>query len=459
MNRRDFMRLAGLGVLAAGMPGFEMAEGASPSSGKPNIIFVLGDDMGIDSRIGCYGSGDNPSRTPNLDALAAGGIRFERCFASVICGPTRCLIMTGRYPFRTGGWDHGPGLASVLPQNEYPLARILKEAGYSTCSVGKWRQLELTPRDWGFDEYVTDPTPAGFYWLDESKQKYDRNGTAVSVKNGDKPVFYPDICHDYAMEFIRAHGAGGKSAGKPFFLYYPSHIMHEGLRRTPTSAPDADRETIVKDNLIYLDRQIGEMVAELDRLNLRDNTLIVFAGDNGTAKGTATSPFIGCTLNGRRISGVKGQMLEGGALVPFIVNWKGGAPGGRVVKDLVDFTDLLATFTELAGAKLPQTLTYDGRSLLPLLRGEPFTPREWIFVGVSFGSPMWYVREDKWKLDQSGKLFDMKDAPFAEPLVPANSKSPEAVAARKRLQAVLDKLNPAAGKLPPRKSDNDDNKE
>ncbi len=98
-------------------------------------------------------------------------------------------------------------------------------------------------------------------------------------------------------------------------------------------------------------------------------------------------------------------------------------------------------------------LTYDGRSFLPLLRGEPFNPREWIFVGVSFGSPMWYVREDKWKLDQSGKLFDMKDTPFSEPEVSAKSKNPEAVAARTRLQAVLDKLNPAGGKMAPRKPD------
>jgi len=436
------MRLTGMGMLAAGMPGFGMAEGAAASSGKPNIIFVLGDDMGIDCGIGCYSN--RKGLTPNLDALAAGGVRFERCFATPICGPTRCLLMTGRYPFRTGGWDNGQGTAAVRPQNEYPMARILSEAGYDTCCVGKWRQMVQTPREWGFDEYVMSPTATGYYW----EKKYTKNGKDITE---DKAVFFPDVCQDYALEFIRRHGAGGSAAGKPFFLYYPTHLMHNKLAPTPDSKTGVKSNPgeVRAENLIYLDKQIGALATELDRLNLRESTLIIFAGDNGTDRA-------GYTINRRRISGGKHTMLEGGALVPCIVNWKGTAPAGSVVKDLVDFSDLLPTFAELAGAKLPDKVPYDGLSFAPLLRGKKGVSREWIFEGCD---DKWYVREDKWKLNNDGELFDMKDAPFTEPLVPADSKDPEAIAARKRLQAVLDKLNPAAGKLPPRNSDNDDNKE
>jgi arylsulfatase A len=209
--------------------------------------------------------------------------------------------------------------------------------------------------------------------------------------------------------------------------------MHSNLKPTPDMKRGGNIE---KENLIYLDKQIGALVAELDRLNLRDNTLIIFAGDNGTAAGLGAN----ATINGRKISGIKHTMLEGGALVPFILNWKGGAPGGRVVRDLVDFSDFLPTFAELAGAKLPQAMTYDGRSFVPLLRGEKGNPREWIFVGCD---NTWYVREDQWKLNKAGELFDMQDAPFTEQLVPANAENENAKAARKRLRAVLDKLNPA----------------
>lgn len=432
MNRRDFMRLTGMGLMAAGMPLVIRAEatgepkGASGKGARPNIVFVLGDDMGIDYGIGCYGS-DRKGLTPNLDKLAAEGLRFERCFANAICGPTRCQLMTGRYPFRTGGWNNEKGSESVLPQNEYPIARILSEAGYDTCSVGKWRQMVETPREWGFGEYVMSPTAGGYYWT----KQYKKNGQDIQVE---KEVFYPDVCQDYAVEFIRKHGTGGTAAGKPFFLYYPTHLMHSNLKSTPDMKRGGNIE---QENLIYLDKQIGALVAELDRLNLRDNTLIIFAGDNGTAAGLSAN----ATINGRKISGIKHTMLEGGALVPFILNWKGGAPGGRVVRDLVDFSDFLPTFADLAGAKLPQAMTYDGRSFVPLLRGEKGNPREWIFVGCD---NQWYVREDQWKLNKAGELFDMQDAPFTEQLVPANAENENAKAARKRLQAVLGKLNPSA---------------
>jgi arylsulfatase A len=181
-----------------------------------------------------------------------------------------------------------------------------------------------------------------------------------------------------------------------------------------------------------------EVVAEVDRLKLRDNTLIVFVGDNGTASGYADR----ATIGGRRLSGQKGSMLEGGALVPLIANWPGVTPAGQVSAALVDSSDFFPTFAELAGALVPKKTVIDGRSFAPQLRGVKGKSREWIFIQLA---KQWYVRDSAWKLDQQGQLFDMRKAPFEEPLVPAETRDPGAAAALKRLQAALDQLNPAGG--------------
>lgn len=187
-----------------------------------------------------------------------------------------------------------------------------------------------------------------------------------------------------------------------------------------------------------MDKPVGKLVAELARLNLRDNTLIVFAGDNGTGGVYADESRIG----GRRLAGEKGSMLEGGALVPLIVSWPGKTPAGKVSADLVDSTDFVPTLAELAGVKLPENKVLDGQSFAPRVLGQGAKPRDWIFIELARN---WYVRESGWKLNQAGHLFDMTNAPFEEPLVPAGTTNPAAIAARQRLQAILDKLNPAGG--------------
>lgn len=292
-----------------------------------------------------------------------------------------------------------------------------------------------TPREWGFADYVMSPTANGYFWLPAAQQragKYTLNGQEIDVR---QPTYFPDICQDHALAFIRRHAAAGSAAGRPFFLYYPTHLMHALLGPTPAADPSG-MDAIWKENLIYLDKQIGQLVAELDRLGLREETLIVFAGDNGTATGRGT-------IDGRRISGKKHTMLEGGALTPLIMNWKGTAPGQRVVRDLVDFSDFLPTFAELVGASLPDSGRYDGQSFASLLLGEKPGPRKWVFVGCE---DEWYVREAGWKLNQAGELFDMADAPFTEPLTPADVEHEAATIARHRLQAVMDGLNPASGR-------------
>ena len=137
-------------------------------------------------------------------------------------------------------------------------------------------------------------------------------------------------------------------------------------------------------------------------------------------------------------------MLEGGALVPLIANWPGKTPAGKVTSDLVDSTDFVPTFAELAGAKLPANTILDGRIFAPQLQGKKGQPRDWTFIQLARN---WYVREAAWKLNQNGELCDMSHAPFEEPVVARDTANPAAIAARKRLQAALDKLNPAGGIL------------
>lgn len=418
-----------VGVLAAagGLPT------ASAAAERPNILFIFADDCGTDC-FGCYGSDRARSLTPNIDALARSGARFERCYSTPLCGPSRCLIMTGRYGFRTGGLtNQTAGKPSF--RNEPALARILKQAGYATGMAGKWRQMSDSPGDWGFDEFITDPVAGGWYW----KQSYTKNGQEVKL---DKEVYYPDAGSDFALDFIRRH------QDRPFFFYLSEHLVHGPIVRTPDSKPGAAPRQLYDDNIAYLDKTVGKLLAGLDRLGLREKTLVLFTTDNGTAP-PAYQPqhdpdHTTGKIGGRAVHGRKGQLLEGGSRVPLIASWKATLPAGGVRGDLIDFSDLLPTFADLTGARLPPDVKFDGRSFAPQLRGQPGQPREWVFVQLGAG---WYARDDGWKLNQKGELFSMKDAPFVEAPVPADTTDARAVAARKRLQAVLDELNPA-GKKP-----------
>ncbi len=426
---------------------------AADSPRPPNIIFILADDLGIPA-LGCYGGAH---KTPHLDALAASGTRFENCFAAPLCAPSRALLMTGRYAFRTGVIDNGHG-AAATPDKDGCVALLLKQAGYATAVAGKWRQLsyftsKADGAKWGFDEFLIwgagqpdddgDAKPkkqqksadgagkkkADRYWDPD----YNLNGKMLADTDG---KYGPDVLNEFVIDFVRRHKA------EPFFVYYPTPLIHGPILPTPDSkakndgklkgkknADNVGQGSVYSDNIEYLDKLIGKLVAELDALKLRDNTLIVFTGDNGSVP-------VG-TINGKKIEGHKHTMLEGGSRVPLIANWPGVTPSGVVLKDLVDFSDFLPTFAEIAGAKVPSTRPIDGRSFAPQLLGKNGQPREWAYVQLGDKR---YVRSDRWKLTGNGELFDMKEAPFREITVPADSNSSEAKAARTQLQAVLDNL-------------------
>jgi arylsulfatase A len=430
MKRRDFIKAAGVVTAATAAVsklvfGRELVAATPQPARKPNLIFLLADDLGI-ADVGCYGA--DRVKTPNIDQLARGGTRFTHSYTAPLCGPSRAVILTGRYAFRTGATNQD-ATGRMKPSVEVMMPRILKPAGYVTAAAGKWGQLPLGPGEFGFDEYMRF-TGSGVYWK-------AKDGNTPYVVNGTKKMlaaneYMPDLMHQFVVDFITKH------RDAPFYLYYSLSQVHAEIQPTPDIAPGS--KNLYRDNIAYMDKLVGKLVAELDRLKLREHTLIIFVGDNGTAGGPARQ----ATIGGRRLSGEKGSMLEGGALVPLIANWPGTTPAGKVLEAVTDSSDFVPTLAELAGATLPAHPIIDGRSFAPQLRGSQGQPRDWIFIQLA---RMWYVRDAAWKLNQKGELFDMTHAPFEEPLVPADTKDPGAIAARTRLQAALDKLNPAGGIL------------
>lgn len=444
-------------TLAATLLSLTALHAASPA--KPNIVFILADDLGF-AEIGANGS--DRYKTPNIDSLAKTGIRFNHFYTVPLCGPSRALILTGRYGFRSGAvtQDACGSILRTGDKAEVMVPTVLKKAGYATAMIGKWGQILPSgdATDWGFD-HVLSYKASGIFWNKSAAASWVKKYALAGEKGADDGVranpgpyninekkltmtdaeYMPDLMQKSALDFINANQS------KPFFLYYSLSFVHSQILPTPDSAPPAPGTDaaaryvqLYNDNITYMDKLVGKLLAELERLKLRDNTVVFFMGDNGTAKANADR----ATIGGRRIVGQKGGMEEGGGLVPFIISWPGVSPAGRLNENFADASDLLPTFAEIAGAPLPGNRVIDGKSLFPQIKGETKSPRTWAFnqLGENF-----HVREAGWKLNQAGQLFDMKNAPFEEIPVPADSKDTAAMAARQRLSAALAELNPGAG--------------
>jgi len=408
MNRRSFLKTSLAGAALAALPRNLWSADPSHARRKPNIIFILADDLSFGA-LKCYGADRDPGPTPTINALSAGGMRFTRCHTVPVCGPSRCQFQTGNYPFRTGFVSNSGRIKTWATPEKFPaIARCLKDAGYATGVVGKWHGLKPGPAGWGFDEYLESPRVEGVYWL-TPKDTYTVNGKKVSPK---ERVFYADVMHEFAEDFMTRH------KDQPFFLYYPMHYPHvgPGLKETPDNTTP----------IATMDRMVGKVVAVLERLKLRQDTLLIFAGDNGGGIGVST-------IGGRKVLGDKLDLQEGGCTVPFIANWPGTVPAGKVNTELVDFADMLPTFTELAGGKLPAGKTLDGVSIAPQLRGEKGNPKGWAFTQIG---NQWFVRDDRWKLTSTGELLDVSDGLFVEKTMPPEAE-PEV---RQRLDAIAERL-------------------
>lgn len=407
---------------------------APKPAGKPNIILVLSDDVGL-SRIGCYGG--EPFKTPHLDRLAATGLRFERCYSMPLCGPSRAVLLTGKYPFRTGATDNSRK-SEVDPQAHPPFTLLLRQAGYATCAIGKLGQSAppedaAAPRRLGFDEsmlWMGRGTPDR-YW----NPRYYRNGEVVQ---GRPAEYGPDLTHAFLVDFMQRH------RDQPFFVYYSAVLAHLPSARTPDSKDDRQ---LIPNMVAYLDKLMGRLVADLERLQLRDNTIILFTSDNGPA-----GQPLG-TLRGRPMLGSKGDLTEGGVRQPLIVNCPGRVPSGQVCADLTDFTDFFPTLLELAGIRTPENLKLDGHSLAPQILGQPSRPRPWAYAQLGRNH---FIADQHYKLYGDGRFVNIVNSPLAEE--PVAESDLQATQAKGRLQEALEQLrasqpaNPAQQLRPERPS-------
>jgi arylsulfatase A len=406
---------------------------AAETNAKPNIVLILAADLGYET-LGA--NGGTSYRTPALDRLAATGARFTHCFVQPLCTPTRVQLMTGQYNVR-----NYLNFGNLDPQ-AVTFGTVLKHAGYATCIAGKWqlgRDPNL-PKQFGFDEYCL--------WQHTRRPpRYANPGLEINgvETNYTKGEYGPDLVNDYALGFITRKKDG------PFFLYYPMMLTHAPYQPTPDSKtwdPKALGEegnrapAHFKDMVEYMDKLVGNLLARLDQLGLRERTLVIFVGDNGTGKGTRSM------MGDRVVLGGKGTTTAAGMHVPLIVNWPGRVLAGRVHHDLVDSTDFLPTIWAAAGVQIPAGLTVDGHSVLPQLRGEPGFSREWIY---SWYSPRQgadrtvreFVFNHRFKLYRSGEFFDLStDAEERHPLKVADLAA-DAAAAAKRFEGVSDRFKNA----------------
>ena len=410
------------------LPAAAVAE-ESPTARPPNIVLILADDLGA-SCLSAYGG--TSASTPRIDALARSGIRFESACATPLCSPSRVQLLTGRYGFRTGWTDLiGRGTPRFFEPRERTFGHLLDAAGYATAAAGKWqlassfRERPDHVKECGFREYCVwaddlDERRSSRYWDPEVRR--DGKLERLSGRYGE------DVFADYLIEFMR------RNRSRPFLAYYPMVLVHPPFEPTPPQrAAGAGRKASPENfpsMIEHMDRTVGRIVDALEELGLLENTLILFTADNGTPRQVSTR------IGGRNVPGAKGTMTHAGTHVPLIASWKGVTPAGRVHSAPVDLTDVFPTIAEVAGVKLPAEKPLDGRSFAPVLRGEPGSPRSWVFSQL--GSDR-FARDARWILHGDGRLHDIAKDPLEERDL-AKSPDPEAAAARARLQAALDGL-------------------
>ncbi|MEM7415647.1 MAG: arylsulfatase [Gemmatimonadota bacterium] len=420
---------------------------------RPNIIYMLADDLGY-GELGAYGQ--SKIRTPNLDRLAADGVRFTQHYSgSPVCAPSRATLMTGLHTGHTqirdnhevGGYPDPLELGQMpLDSGTYTLGTMLQDAGYVTGAIGKWglggRESLGQPRFQGFDYffgYLDQQLAHNFYpthlWRNGERVELDNEYFSAHQRfDGDDPSdpdqyrqyqgndYSLDVMADDALSFLDRH------QDEPFFLYLPFTIPHVALQVPDSSLTEYDgafEETPYLGDPTYLphhrprsayaamitrmDAHIGRILDRLDSLGLADNTLVVFTSDNGTTYTGGVEADFFESSGGLR--GLKGSVYEGGVRVPFIARWPGEIPVGSTSDHVSAFWDMMPTFADVAGVSRPSGL--DGISLLPALRGVAGQPEHehlyWEYHGLWDGAQA--VRMGRWKGVRLGGHLDV-DAPI-----------------------------------------------
>lgn len=425
-------------VLSVALLASVFAGPASAPADRPNILFILADDLGKEW-LSCYGS---EHKTPNIDRLASGGLRFENTWATPLCTPTRVLFMTGRYALRTGWTIHydSPRWGNVWFDwnREVAFPRRLKAAGYVTAMAGKWQVNDLRAQPdalnrHGFDEYCAWPgfengnPPAGERYFNPFVQENGKRGTRTGQ-------FGPDVFRNFIIDFM------GRHKDRPFLAYYAMVLTHTPFTKTPHNLDTTARGTALFPGMVdYCDYEVGCLVKALEDLKIRDRTLVIFTTDNGTVSG------VKCRAHGRLVDGGKAGTSERGICVPFIASWPGRVPEGKVGYELVDFSDFYPTLLNLAGATPPAGVEIDGKSFANTLLGrpEPQPRREWIYSRLG---PKQVLRDERFKLTKDGRLYDLQADPWEEHDL-AGSENPDAARARNKLSSVFRSM-PKGEELP-----------
>ncbi len=385
------------------------AGAVSAAERHPNVVFILADDLGYGD-VGCYGQKKIP--TPNIDRLAAQGLRFTQFYAgATVCAPSRDVLMTGQHD----GHITVRGNAKVpLAPGDHTVAELFQRAGYATALTGKWglgyEHTDSTPLHKGFDYFYgyLDQTHAHnyyptFLYLNEARvplrnvvPNEGKYGQGVATSRVD---YSAALIADEALAFVQR-----QTKDRPFFLYYAPTLPHANNEAAPDGSEDPDRSQFAKEPwpaveigfasmVARLDRDVGKLLAQLEAQGLADNTIVIFASDNGPhQEGGHDGNFF--DSNGP-LRGFKRDLTEGGIRVPFIVRWPGHVPAGATSDHVAYFGDFYATAAELTGQPLPAGL--DSHSFLPTLLGQKQAPAEYLYWEFYENGSSQAVRFDDWK--------------------------------------------------------------
>ncbi len=373
MKRRDFIKTISAGGAVATLSTSSSRSFSQQSrKKKPNIIFIMADDLGYGD-VGCYGQ--TRVQTPNIDRLAAGGLRFTQAYAGApVCTPSRSVLMTGLHNGHTPARDNIPHYHTYLEENDVTIAEVLKQAGYTCGGVGKWSLGDAgtvgRATNQGFDTWFgyLNQDHAHYYYteyLDDDEGRLDLSGNTKTHEH-----YSHDLMTERALKFIN------QNQDNPFFLYAAYTIPHfsskdedpDGLA-VPSTEPYADHDWEEHSKkyaaMVHrLDRDVGRIMSRIKELGLDENTLIIFTSDNGGHASTQEQ----FNSNGP-LQGSKRNLTEGGIRVPFIAHWPGVVPAGETSSEIITFWDMMPTFAELAGTKAPPNI--DGLSVVNALQGKP----------------------------------------------------------------------------------------
>ncbi|HXD30545.1 MAG TPA: sulfatase-like hydrolase/transferase [Pyrinomonadaceae bacterium] len=420
LTRRTFVKTAAAGASLLLGQSFDKTA-ARPRRPRPNIIFILADDLGWGD-LSCYGRPDY--RTPNLDLMATQGTKFTDAYsASAVCTPTRCGFITGRYPARLK-----IGLTEPLPASNHlvgldpghpTIASLLKQSGYDTALFGKWHlgfRPEWGPNAHGFDEFFGILAGAGDYFLHKNglgQADLYQNLTPVE-QNG----YLTEMLTERAVNYVVRHARNTRGGAAPFYLslhYTAPHWPWQGPKGgesvnfsdktiEPVTMGGGGSIKLYAEMMRSLDDGVGRVMQALKRSGLDRNTLVIFTSDNGGERFSYQWPF----------SGQKGELLEGGIRVPAIIRWPGVAPANRVTHQMAITMDWTATILAAAETSAADGYPLDGIDLLPLIRDSDGsykgldTARDRTFYWRMRTQDA--VREGKWKyvrIGDSRHLFDL----------------------------------------------------